>query len=237
MKDHPQNINSREIVEFLAWINETRGICQERSCFWALYFWYVNIEKQPHKFDGIRCPKIQRKIQEVPTHKHIMDRFEKIRDVHDRAIVATFYSTGIRLMELCEIERRNVSRENLSITLHLCKGGKDRIVVIPQELVPILEAHWCKLSQRQKTSDYLFPGINPENHISDTTAYRAVKRNIGTKTHLLRHAYATYLHENGSTLKAIGDILGHSSTKTTEIYTHTSLQLKRQQPNPLRIAS
>jgi integrase/recombinase XerD len=232
-KDHPQNINSKEIVEFLASVNENRGVCQERTCFWALYFWYVNIEKQPHKFDGIRSPKMERRIQEIPTHEYIMGKLGKINNPHDKAIIATFYATGVRLMELCKIERKDINRENLSIILHLCKGGKDRIVSIPKELIPILEAHWSKLSQLQRTSRYLFPGTNPEHYMSDSTAYRAVKENIGIKTHLLRHAYATYLHENGSTLKTIADILGHSSTKTTEIYTHTSLQLKRQQPNPL----
>jgi site-specific recombinase XerD len=102
----------------------------------------------------------------------------------------------------------------------------------PESLIPILETHWRKLSPRQRTSKYLFPGLNPGNYISDTTAYRAVKDNIGIKTHLLRHAFATYLHEHGANLEAIKEMLRHSSITTTEIYTHTSLDLKKKQPNP-----
>ena len=231
-KDHPININSKEIVEFLAWVNINRGICQERACFWALYFWYSQIEKQPNKFNGIKCPKIQRKIQIPPSHEYIMEKLFTIKDPHQKAIVATFYTTGIRLMELCKIERANVSRENLSIVLRHCKGGKDGIVVFPKSLIPILELHWRKLTPHQRTSKYLFPGVNPQNYISDTTAYRAVKDNIGVKTHLLRHAFATYLHEHGSNLESIKEMLRHSSITTTEIYTHTSVTMKHNQPNP-----
>ena len=227
-----EHVNSSEIKVFLAHINEMRGICQERACFWALRFWYLEIECQPHKFDNIKCPKVQRKIQIPPPHNIIMEKLLKIKDPHQKAIVAVFYTTGIRLMELCKIECSNIDRKNLSILLRHCKGGKDGIVVFPKLLIPILELHWKKLSKYQRTSKYLFPGINPEHYISDTTAYRAVKDNIGIKTHLLRHAYATYLHEHGASLEAIKEMLRHSSISTTQIYTHTSIEMKRKQPNP-----
>lgn len=230
--DHPVNINSKAIIEFLAWVNINRGICQERACYWALYFWYVKIEKQIHKFDNIKCPKIQRKLQIPPTHEYIMQKLEAIKDPHQQAIVATFYTTGIRLMELCKIERLNVDRNNLTILLRHCKGGKDGIVVFPETLIPFLERHWKKLSDIQRTSKYLFPGTNPQNYISDTTTYRAVKDNLGIKTHLLRHAYATYLHEHGASLESIKEMLRHSHISTTEIYTHTSVLMKKRQPNP-----
>lgn len=227
-----EHINSNDIKTFLAWVNETRGVCQERACFWALRFWYLEVMQQYHKFDHIKCPKVYRKIQIPPVHEFIMEKLNAIKCQHQKAIVAMFYTTGIRLMELCRIERYNVDRDNLTIVLRYCKGGKDGIVVFPKSLIPFLEKHWAKLSRIQKTSKYLFPGTNPNNHISDTTAYRAVKDNIGIKTHLLRHAYATYLHEHGSPLEAIKEMLGHSRISTTEIYTHTSVDFKHKQPNP-----
>jgi integrase/recombinase XerD len=232
-KDHPQNINSKEITEFLAFVNTNRGICQERACFWALHFWYVKIEKQKHKFDDIKCPKIHRKIQIPPTHEFIMEKLDAIRCPHQKAIVAMLYTTGIRLSELCKIERANVNRETLTMVLRRCKGGRDKIVVLSEEIILYLEAHWRKLNHFQRTSKYLFPGEKPNHYISDTTAYRAVKDNLDINPHLLRHAYITYLHENGVSIEAIRDMVDHASITTTQIYTHTSVTMKRRLPNPL----
>ncbi len=232
-KDHPQNISSKEIIEFLAWIHDERGICQERACFWALRFWYLEVERQPHKFDHIKRPKVQRKIKIPPPHEHIMQRIEAIKCPHQKAIVATFYTTGIRLMELCKIERANIDRERLTMVLRRCKGGRDKIVVLSPEIIPYLENHWRGLNTIQRTSRYLFPGINPNHYMSDTTAYRAVKDNLDINPHLLRHAYITYLHEKGVSIEAIRDMVDHRSITTTQIYTHTSVAMKRGLPNPL----
>jgi site-specific recombinase XerD len=228
-----EHINSDEIKTFLAWVNETRGVCQERACFWALRFWYLEVIQQFHKFDHIKCPKVHRKIQIPPTHEYIMQKLDTIKCSHQKAIVAMFYTTGIRLMELCKIERANISRENLTMVLRRCKGGRDKIVVLSQEIIPYIEAHWKKLNPIQRTSKYLFPGEKPNHYISDTTAYRAVKANLDVNPHLLRHAYITYLHENGVSIEAIRDMVDHASITTTQIYTHTSVTMKRRLPNPL----
>jgi integrase/recombinase XerD len=241
-KDHPKNINRDEIIKFLAWVGNVKGIAKELQCFWALHFLYIDVMGVVDKFKGIKKPKIVRKIPEVISHEEFMEAFDKIRNPHEKAMIALFYATGIRISELCQIECKDVNRKEKSIYIRWAKGNKTRYVAISEYVQDLLDAHWKSTPKaKRKFKRWLFAGINPQNHIGSSIVWKIVKRRIviyrkgiqiRVYPHLIRHCFGTYLHEQGVNLKAIADTMGHASTRTTEIYTHTSLAMKHSLPNP-----
>ena len=251
LRDHPKNISKEDIIEFLAWAGQERGISKELQCFWAMRFYYLEIPpQQPHKFDGIKKPKKERRLPDVIPHEYIKLAFGRLTNDTERAAIGLFYSTGIRLTELCKIERANISPERKTILIRRGKGGKDKTVPLRDSIVPLLIEHWKSLPERKRFSKYLFPGEKPFHYISPDTIYRITvkldgylreelqKANIPIKSihfhpHVFRHSFATWLLEQGVDLRIIQEMLGHANVKTTEIYTHVSARLINQQPDPM----
>jgi site-specific recombinase XerD len=102
------------------------------------------------------------------------------------------------------------------------KGRKDRVVPLSQKVLELLREYF----KQYRPKEYLFNGQNSLKY-SSSSCNQIVKKYLGEKYHIhqLRHSCATNLLENGTDLKIIQKILGHSNVKTTEIYTHVSNQL------------
>ena len=251
LRDHPKNISKQDIITFLAWVGSERGVSKELQCFWAMRFYYLEVEpKQPHKFDGIKKPKLERKLPNVISHEYIRLAFNRLTNPTEKAVVGVFYSTGIRLTELCKIERANISPERKTILIRRGKGGKDKIVPLKDSIIPLLIAHWQSLSEIKRFSEYLFPGEKPFHYISPDTIYRITTKldkylreelqkvnlpipSVHFHPHIFRHSFATYLLEQGTDLRIIQEMLGHANVKTTEIYTHVSNRIINSQADPM----
>ena len=111
------------------------------------------------------------------------------------------------------------------IRVRRAKGRKDRYTLLSDRALGAARRHW----KLQPASPWLFPGARPEAHITARTVQktiRATARKAGIERkvtpHVLRHSFATHLLEAGTDLRYIQMLLGHASTRTTEIYTHVS---------------
>jgi len=148
----------------------------------------------------------------------------------DRAILELFYSSGLRLAELCEarLEWLDMEEGFLRVT---GKGSKTRLVRVggsaQQAIKDYLSNGRPKLVKR-RTSSHIFIGIHgspltPER-IRQIVKTRAKLAGIDSKVypHLLRHSFATHLLEGGADLRVIQELLGHADISTTQIYTHVS---------------
>lgn len=109
----------------------------------------------------------------------------------------------------------------MQIYIKLAKGKKDRIVPLTKKVLDVLRIYFKEYNPKE----YLFNGQFSLQY-SDRSCNQLVKKYIGKQYHMhtLRHSAATGLYEKGTDLKLIGDLLGHKSRKTTEIYTHTSVK-------------
>lgn len=144
--------------------------------------------------------------------------------LRDRAFLELFFSTGLRIGELAALKRDtiNLSRDEFSVR---GKGGKIRVVFVSDRARKAVKAYLDKRSDAD--DERLFP-ITPRS-IQRRIQHYAVKAGIPKKVtpHVLRHAFATDLLQNGADLRSVQVLLGHANIATTQIYTHfTDKQLK-----------
>lgn len=157
------------------------------------------------------------------------DDFERLRDA---VIVLLFYTAGLRLAELANLKIGDISADYRTIRI-LGKGEKERIVPLIGRMGEILKKYFSQFSSQnicigQKKALILSKKGEP---ISERTIQRIVDRKLKgagiqgkTSPHTLRHTFATHLLNEGADLREIQELLGHSSLKATQVYTHTNIE-------------
>jgi site-specific recombinase XerD len=157
----------------------------------------------------------------------------ELKSLRDRAILELFFSTGLRLSELCSLNRDlDLTRDEFSIR---GKGEKVRVVFLSDDA----KAHIKKyLTARKDMDEPLFMNVSKNNtdkgrltprSIERIVKHYAIKAGISKKVtpHVLRHAYATDLLSNGADIRSVQVMLGHANIATTQVYTHvTDKQLR-----------
>ena len=148
--------------------------------------------------------------------------------LRDRAILELFYSTGIRLSELINITFRNIDF-NSNLMKVVGKGNKERLIPFGDRAMKAIKNYIAKSGRSLKTADMdapLFVNSKGER-ISQRTVQRSVNMYLRLVTegehlgpHTLRHSFATHMLDRGADLRAVKDLLGHSSLSSTQIYTH-----------------
>jgi integrase/recombinase XerD len=148
----------------------------------------------------------------------------------------TIYAAGLRRSEVARLRVNDIDSARMTITVHQGKGQKDRVVMLSPVLLQTLRQYW----RHTKPKQWLFPGENPDQPISDNDIFgvfhNAVRRAGITKKvspHSLRHCFATHLLESGTDLRTIQILMGHRSLKTTARYLHVSQQQVRTIASPL----
>jgi integrase/recombinase XerD len=165
--------------------------------------------------------------------------------LRDRAMLEMMYGSGLRISELCSLEIQAVDADSALVRV-TGKGSKDRVVPVGETALVALQAY-LKAGRpklvRPKTGSALVLSARGVA-ISRKTFWLGVKQaaqragvSVPVKPHLLRHAFATHLLEAGADLRAIQEMLGHSSITTTEIYTHLDRRFLRDQIERLRPGS
>ena len=135
------------------------------------------------------------------------------------------YSAGLRVSEVVKLKVEDIDTQRKLIHVKGAKGRKDRYTILSEKALNILRNYFVEYNPKT----WLFTGITPEKHISTRTIQAIFKQackvtNIKKEAsvHSLRRSFATHLLESGVDLRYIQELLGHKSSKTTEIYTHIS---------------
>ncbi len=140
-------------------------------------------------------------------------------------MLSLIYACGLRRGELLNLKIRDIDSKRGMLRINQGKGAKDRIVPISPKVVDMLREYY----KMEKPKVYLFEGDKPSQPYSEGSLQKVLKSAIQKSRikkpvtlHWLRHSYATHLLESGTDLRYIQELLGHNSSKTTEIYTHVS---------------
>ena len=145
------------------------------------------------------------------------------------------YSARLRLGELINVKIKDIDSERKQIRIEQGKGKKDRYSVLSIRLLELLQKYYKEYNPK----DYLFEGASggPYSARSVQMIMKEAAKKAGIKkkvsVHTLRHTFATHLLENGTDIRYIQSLLGHESSKTTEIYTHVTTKGFDQIKSPL----
>ena len=223
----PSEISERQIKDWLLLANSINGRKHRIS---AVKLFYKLTGNQPLKFKHIEYPRSEKKLPKIIEKEFLLDVISKIKNTKHKAIIALAYSTGMRVSEVCNLKIADIDSKRMIITIRQSKGRKDRIVALSEKILEILRIYFTEY----KPKEYLFNG-QFELKYSHTSCNNIVKKYLGKKYHfhLLRHSNATALLEAGTDLRIIQKHLGHSSSKTTEIYTHVSTASLKMMPLPI----
>ena len=140
-------------------------------------------------------------------------------------MLSLIYSCGLRRSELLNLKPNDIDSNRRVIIIRQAKGKKDRIAPLSEKILAMLREYY----KAYKPATWLFEGQEIGNQYSEKSLESVLKQALAkckitkpVSLHWLRHSYATHLLENGTDLRFIQEILGHKSSKTTEIYTHVS---------------
>jgi len=162
--------------------------------------------------------------------KSELDQLRRLRTI---CLVEMLYATGLRVSELVSLRRQSISPEHDFIHIR-GKGGRERLVPMSMPARQALGG-WLAVRDRGPQSDFVFPSRGRLGHISRQNFWQALKQ-VGVlaglgghklSPHVVRHAFATHLVENGADLRAVQQMLGHADISTTQIYTHVAQSGKR----------
>ena len=170
-------------------------------------------------------PRPQHRLPNVLSKEEVKRVLDAPVNEKHRVMLSLIYACGLRRSELIELIPGDLERDRKLLRIRQSKGFKDRVVPISEKVIQMIDLYITHF----KPEKYLFEGQYRGNRYSasslDKVFKEAVKR-AGLKRevtlHGLRHSYATHLLESGTDLRYIQELLGHKSSRTTEIYTHVT---------------
>ena len=217
----PYQVRTQQIISFLEKYPYT-SCSQQNQYIGALKLFakYILNKKDIH-LTKIERPKSEKKLPRVIDVEFIKDRLSKIENLKHKAILTLTYSVGLRVSEIVNLKIEDIDSKRMLIHIKNAKGRKDRFIPLSSNVLNLLREYF----KQYRPNEYLFNG-QITNKYSISSCQQIYKKYIETSGHIhtLRHSCATNLLENGTDIRIIQKILGHSSVKTTEIYTHISNQ-------------
>lgn len=201
----------------------------------SIKFYYEIVLGMPNRFYKIERPRKQKKLPTVLSSYEIKLLINATNNIKHRCVISLLYSAGLRRSELLNLKITNIDSDRMLVKVEDSKGKKDRYTLLAQSTLDDLRTYYKKY----KPQNYLFEGQKSEKYsatsiakiISNAIEKTKIKKHV--TAHTLRHSFATHLLENGTDLRYIQLLLGHSSTKTTEIYTHVASHNFNSIKNPL----
>ena len=229
-------VNEDDIREYLEFLNKKKekptSVRRKISSFKTFYkFLYLNnyIDKKDYPLVKIAYPKLEKRLPKFIYYNDLLDIIEEsTKDsdgVRDRLIIEMLYATGVRISELINIKYDDIDYNNRRI--RVCgKGNKERIVYYGEYAEEVLKEYIA--THEKNRENYLFTNSKGDKitdrgvrYIIDKIMERLSVK-VHVTPHVLRHTFATDMLNNGCDIKIVQELLGHSSLRTTEVYTHVT---------------
>ncbi len=201
----------------------------------SIKFYYERVLGGQRKIYLIERPRREKTLPEVLSEQEVVSVIQQIDNIKHKAIVMLTYSSGLRLSEVVNLRIKDIDSNRMQVFVQQSKGRKDRYTLLSKKILPILRQYF----KEYKPKEWLFEGAkgakysvsSVQNIVKEAYSRAGIKKKVST--HTLRHSFATHLLENGTSLRYIQNLMGHESSKTTEIYTHITTKGFDQIQNPL----
>ncbi|MFE3849465.1 tyrosine-type recombinase/integrase [Flavobacterium sp. LB3P45] len=201
----------------------------------AIKLFFRTIRETKIEVDKIHRPKRAKLLPNVLSKEEIKLILDAHSNIKHKMMLSLIYSCGLRCGELLALQPVHIDSQRNIVLLKNAKGQKDRIVPLSPKILEMLREYYKVF----KPTTYLFEGQIKGKPYDDRSLQQVLKQALQksgiTKPvtlHWLRHSYATHLLESGTDLRYIQELLGHNSSKTTEIYTHVSTKSIQQIKSP-----
>lgn len=192
----------------------------------ALKLYYTFSYNKHLNIDELERPKRAKKLPVILSTSEVEKLLSTLKNIKHYCMLALIYGCGLRRGELINLSLKDIDSGRMVVSVKSGKGNKDRQVPLPHNLLPVLKSYYTQY----KPKVYLFEGQYGGKYSEKSVAEVLKKATLEAKIikpislHTLRHSYATHLLESGVNLRYIQELLGHSSSKTTQLYTHVSIE-------------
>ncbi|KQC12099.1 MAG: integrase [Desulfuromonas sp. SDB] len=232
-----QDVTTSQINSYILELINTKNISasQQNQRINAIKFYYEKILGREKQYYDLHRPKKEHKLPKVLSKNEVKSILKSCDNIKHKSILMLIYSAGLRRSELFNLSISDIDSERMVINIKGAKGKKDRISLLSENLLTLLRDYYKKY----KPEKYLFEGQNGGKYsptsVANILKKAALKAGIRKTVtpHMLRHSFATHLLEQGTDLRYIQELLGHNSSKTTEIYTHVSKKAIDKIRNPI----
>lgn len=225
-KEEIEQISERQIIAYLRYLVMERQVSEstQNQAINAIKFYYERVLGGQRKVYHIDRPRRERTLPAVLSTTEVAAIIKHTTNKKHALMLMIAYGGGLRVSEVINLKLIHVEIDKLRLFIRLGKGGKDRYTLLSKKSLTMLTAYLADY----KPVEYVFesPGggkytASSAQKVFNQAAVRAgIKKPVSFKA--LRHSFATHLLENGTDLRYIQHLLGHQSSKTTEIYTHVT---------------
>ena len=221
----PEEINRQEIKDYLLYLINDKHLSKSTINQMISAIKVLHVDVLGHKWEMVQIqrPKLPKDLPMVLSKSEVNKILDVTINLKHRAAIMTAYSGGLRLGEVCMLKPKDIDVARSQIRIDHGKGQKTRYTILSSKLLVTLREYWM----RYRPGTYLFEGQIKGKPITNGALRKAFDKSClkaGIKKevcfHTLRHSFATHLLEQGVNLRIIQHLLGHSSIKTTTIYTH-----------------
>jgi integrase/recombinase XerD len=233
------SITSEEIRQYFLFLKNTKKYSRPAMtiALCAIKFFYEKTLNKKFDVFNILRPKRAFKLPVVLSREEVRKVLKNIHVFRHRVCLTLIYSCGLRLNEAVGLKVNQVDSKRMLIHIQKAKGNHDRYVPLPEATLKLLRLHY----KTHRNPMLVFPapgrGQNDESistkPLPDGSIQTVFKKSLkqtginkDASVHTLRHSYATHLLEDGTDIRIIQDLLGHSSIRTTMIYTQLTPLLK-----------
>lgn len=236
------SLNEKHVIEFSRYLVTERQVSSsyQNQAINSIKFYFEKVLGGKRKLYFVERPRKEKTLPVVCSEVEIQKILNEVKNIKHLAILSTIYSAGLRVGELIDLPIHAIDSKRMQIRIEGAKGKKDRYTILSKKLLNLLRVYF----RQYKPFYYLFEGMGSTSDtplrytsrsiqaiLKKAVKKAGIKKNI--TVHTLRHSFATHLLENGTDLRYIQTLLGHGSSKTTEIYTHVTTKGFNQIQSPL----
>ena len=237
---HPKPIKNVTNDDVVRYVNEyiiKRGLSfsYQNQVVNAIKLFFREVVRCGLDVDKLERPRRKHKLPNVLSKEEIKLILNAHSNIKHKTMLSLIYSCGLRRSELLNLKPSDIDSKRNVVIIKQAKGKKDRIVPLSQKILIMLREYYTAY----KPQTWLFEGQIKNEKYDERSLANVLKQALAkvnitkpVSLHWLRHSYATHLLESGTDLRYIQELLGHSSSRTTEIYTHVSTKNIQQIKSP-----
>ena len=235
----PAELTQKHIIDYLVFIKKEHGVGRDkcRMAASACSYFFKHIVTIPYLVPHEFYPRKEFRLPDVLKVEQIQTLLDSTTNIKHKAIIAMLYGTGLRLGELRFLKMGDINRSNLDLKVVSGKGNKDRLTILPQSVLVLLEDYY----RLHRPITYLFEGQIKGVAMNDRSIQHGIRQAMihagfekhKFSAHSLRHSFATHLLDQGTDIHTIKELLGHSKIETTMVYLHLSKKKRANVVSPL----